>query len=148
MTKSAIYYKRANPLITSSLERTAPVEVDGRSSALSIDKRVGQFTVGIGGTASARGPWRTGGFSVRLKQCSRRERDPKRSSQRPPTVALPVPLLTTARMPEPETRQREDAARHMWTTDMCHSSWGQRIIIVATGMPLRTTGDDFRDGWQ
>ena len=96
--------------------------------------------------AFARCYWRTGGLWLRLMSCLRQGKDPNVHRPSPPSASPPIPLATTAQRPEPKSRQREGAVRYMWTTGMCHTLWGQGIIIFANGTPLRATAYYFLDG--
>jgi len=58
-----------------------------------------------------------------------------------PTASPSVPLPTTPWRLEPESRQREDARPIQVNVASGAHDVLLSIIIVATGMPLRATGD-------
>ena len=63
-----------------------------------------------------------------------------------PTVCPPVPLATTPWELEPEAQRREGAIPIQVNHSVWDTLWGLGIIIVATAMPLRATGDYCLDG--
>ena len=130
----------------SIMERAAPVDGDWRNVALPRYKRVFRFAVGTSGMAFTRCYWRTGGLSVRLRSRYRQEKDPKAHRPSPPAVSPPIPMPTTARQPESTARQREGAVPTLGNRRVCGLVWGLCFVAVATGMPLRATGDYFLDG--
>ena len=132
----------------SIMERAAPVDGDWRNVALPRYKRVFRFAVGTSGFASTKCSWRTGGLWLRRTRCTNWIWDPNEHRQSPPAVSTLVPLPTSARSQNPLRGSAKMTVRYVSTTRVWGLLWGRYIVAVATGMPLRATGDYFLDGFE